>query len=108
MFDKRDDWVTSSEDIQNIFPRFYSQLFFSDGNTNAQHFDSYLLSKVNDEINELLLRNFTKLDIENAFSHMHTTKAPWPDGMHAFFYQEFWNIVGDGVSQECLKVLNER
>ena len=28
---------------------------------------------------------------------MHNLKAPGPDGFHAFFYKEFWPIVGDLV-----------
>lgn len=35
MFDEHDNWVSPSEDIQNIFQRFYLELFSSDGIANS-------------------------------------------------------------------------
>ena len=37
---------------------------------------------------------------------MHPSKAPEPDGMSPFFFQKFWHIVGQDVTNAVLSVLN--
>lgn len=43
-----------------------------------------------------------------AIKNMNPTKALGPDGMHAIFYQQYWDIVGNDVVDLCLKVLNDQ
>lgn len=44
---------------------------------------------------EEVIRPFTREEIVAVVMSMHPSKSPRPDGIHAAFYQEFWNIVGD-------------
>lgn len=37
---------------------------------------------------------------------MSLTKAPGPDGAHTLFFQKYWNIIRDSITNFCLKVLN--
>lgn len=37
---------------------------------------------------------------------MHPWKSPGPDGLHAVFYQNYWQIVSMEVSQMALSFLN--
>lgn len=41
---------------------------------------------------------FTKEDIKKAVFDMAPYKAPGPDGFHACFYQNSWNVVGDTIT----------
>ena len=63
-------------------------------------------TKVIEEMNSLLLRPFTKLDIEAALKNMAPDKALGEDGFLAFFYQKYWHIVENDVCQFCLQILN--
>ena len=37
---------------------------------------------------------------------MHPDKSPGPDGMNPAFFQRFWSVVGEDVTQACLHFLN--
>ena len=37
---------------------------------------------------------------------MHPSKAPGSDGMSSFFFQKYWHIVGNSISNAVLSVLN--
>ena len=50
--------------------------------------------------------DFSGEKIENALFGMHPAKAPGPDGWSACFFQNCWKIIGDGVVDNCLNILN--
>ncbi|CAB4304493.1 unnamed protein product [Prunus armeniaca] len=60
---------------------------------------------VTTNMNKILLRPFNRLELEQALGQMYPTKAPGIDGMPALFYQHYWHIVGDSVSDAC-RILN--
>lgn len=51
------------------------------------------------EKNARLLAPLSNEKIRAALFDMHPLKAPGPDGFHALFYQRYWHIVGDEISQ---------
>ena len=53
--------------------------------------------KVSDEMNQFLIKQFTRDEIEAALKQMHPTKSPGPDGMPAIFFQNYWDIMGNDV-----------
>ena len=57
---------------------------------------------VTPQMNNDLLREFTREEIHCALFQMSPSKAPGPDGMTALFFQKFWHIVGDDVSLAIL------
>ena len=57
-------------------------------------------------MNESLDRVFTREKVVTALKQIHPTKAPGPDGVSALFYQKYWNIVGNGITNMVLNVLN--
>ena len=41
-----------------------------------------------------------------ALNQMHPHKAPSPDGMNPFFFQKFWDAIGDDVAATVISILN--
>jgi len=58
------------------------------------------------DMNDSLLRPFTKAEVIFALSQMHPIKSPGLDGFAACFYQKSWSTVGKVVSQAVLHYLN--
>ena len=61
---------------------------------------------VTDEMNAMLMQEFTEMEVEEALKQMASLKAPNLDGMPPLFYQKFWSLVGDDVSKTILSMLN--
>ena len=57
-------------------------------------------------MDQRLIQEFTREEVETALNQMHPTKAPGPDGMSAIFFQNYWGIVGNDVTCMVLNVLN--
>ena len=58
-------------------------------------------TRVTEDMNESLNRNFTREEVATALKQIHPTKAPGLDGMFAIFYQKYWSIVGCSISSKC-------
>ena len=46
------------------------------------------------------------MEVDQALAQMHPHKAPGPDGMNPFFYQKFWDTIGNDVSATVLAILH--
>ena len=57
-------------------------------------------------MNESLSCAFTKEEMATALKQIHPTKAPRPDGMSAIFYQKYWSMVGNNITNMVLNILN--
>jgi hypothetical protein len=61
-----------------------------------------LESRVTDEMNGDLLREFSMFEVDIALKQMHPLKSPRSDGMSACFYQNAWSTI---CSEACKAVL---
>ena len=57
-------------------------------------------------MNQSLTREFTREDVVATLKQIHPTKAPRLDSMSAVFFQKYWGIVGNSVTNMVLNVLN--
>lgn len=64
-------------------------------------------SKVTEEMNQALGKEFTAVEARAALVQMGPTKALGPDGMPPIFYQSFWPQIGPTVIQAVLECLNQ-
>ena len=57
-------------------------------------------------MNDALVMEFKAKEVRKALSQMHLKKAPGPDDMPLFFYQHYWSLVGNCVTQTIVDFLN--
>ena len=46
-------------------------------------------SRITEDMNEVLNKQFTEIEVFQALDQMNPHKAPGPDGMSAYFYQKY-------------------
>lgn len=84
---------------------YFSNMFRSNGPT-----DTITLIKVGEPIvstnmNTFLTQEFRADEVHKALNQLHPKKSPGTDGM-PLFYQHFWSLVGDYVTNIVLDFLN--
>ena len=57
--------------------------------------------KVAPHMLEILSNEYSADEVKTALFQMGPTKAPRLDCMNALFYQKFWHIIGDDVTNVC-------
>ena len=62
--------------------------------------------RLSDDMRNILEAEFTENEVFLAAKNLKPHVVPGPDGMLALFYQQFWSIVGKGVTSFALKILN--
>ena len=90
---------------RTFITNYFSQLFRSSGNQNSQRLLECVENKVTSDTNNKLLEEFTREEVVAALKSIGNLKAPGPDGLPALFYKEYWDIVGEEVVTQVLKVL---
>ena len=102
-----DRWQqTEPNEIDAIIMNYFSVLFTT---SNVHDMDDVINSVslcVTPEMNTKLCINYTKKEIKIALKQMHPHKAPGPDDMNPFFYQRFWELIGEDVIATMLAILN--
>ena len=99
-------WCTSDQQIKEIVVSFYERLLTSSHPSTMDAVLEAIEPKVTDNMNQELLRGFTREEIDLALKNMELLKAPDPDGMPPIFFQSFWSVIGDKVSYAILDCLN--
>ena len=61
--------------------------------------------KVTPHMNESLTHPYIADEVRLALFQMHPSKSPRLDGMSHFFFQKYWHIVGNDVTEAILFVL---
>ena len=65
-----------------------------------------LTEKITDDMLEVMSKLYSSEEVKVSLFQMGPTKAPGPDGINALFYQKFWHIVGNEVTEAVLQFLH--
>ena len=99
-------WQEEEQLIEEIVVNYYKDLFTTSNPTNFNELLEAVETKVSPSMNQMLTRDFTTREVEQALKQMHPQKAPGPDGMPPLFFQHFWSISGEVVTKTVLDFLN--
>ena len=90
-------WVEELEEVVEVASDYLDNLFSAGVADQIEECLNVVPNKVIDNMQEVLLGEFTAEEVKVALFQIGPTKATGPDGMNALFYQKFWHIVGDDV-----------
>ena len=99
-------WKESTLGVAEFTVSYFEKLYTTSHPSRIQEVINTMEPKVSVEMNQNLIKQFTKEEVEAALKQMHPTKSPGPNSMSAIFYQKFWDIVGNDVVNTVLNVLN--
>lgn len=99
------NWFSDDKNIERISVNFFKKIFSSEGTTDVKGMLENMKRNVTEQMNNRLLEEFTKEEVYKAVMQMHPLKAPGPDSLPALFFQKFWDIIGEDITREVLKIL---
>ena len=99
-------WCTSDLQIKDIAVEYFQSLFSSSHPSVQSDIFEAVMPSVSLEMNEQILKPFTREEVEVALHQMEPITAPGPDGMPPLFYHSFWNLIGNDISSAVLDCLN--
>ncbi|KAF5447955.1 hypothetical protein F2P56_033465 [Juglans regia] len=102
--DKAGSIAKTPEEVGAKFQHFFQNLFTTSNPEGISKSLSQLERKVTEEMNEALLRKYTKQEVKMAVFSMNPLSSPGPDGFPPAFYQNHWSLVED----EALHTMNNR
>jgi hypothetical protein len=104
---KEDGTVVEGEaEVAAVVTDYFNELFTSYAGNRMEELLERVVHRVTLDMNDMLMREFSREEVKAALNCIGDLKAPRPDGMPAIFYKRFWDIVGDRVTEEVLGVLN--
>ena len=101
-------WCEGEHQIATLFVDYFSSLFRSD-ELAASNMEEVLAATpwvVTHDMNQFLLAEFTKNEVDLALKHMSPLKASGLDRMPHIFYQQYLDKIGVDVAQAILTWLN--
>ena len=106
IMDENGIWHETKEGIANVAVSYFEKLYTTSYPSHILEITDTIPTKVSSEMNQSLIKDFTKEEVLAALKQMHPTKAPSPDDMSAIFFQKYWDVVGNDVTSMVLNVLN--
>ena len=106
LMDENGNWCDSTESKAAVAVSYFEKLFSTSYPSRISKVTNTIPTRVTDEMNQWLIKEFTREEVVTALQQMHPTKALGPDGMSTIFFQKYWDIVGNNITCMVLNVLN--
>lgn len=99
-----DNWITDRLEMKNKMVHYYRTLYATDVQARGNFTTGFFPTLTTSNFQKLRSR-YTKEEVYAALKDIAPFKAPGPDGFHASFYQQLWDVVGDSVASSTLRAL---
>ena len=106
LYNRKGRWCINHSSMVDTVVDFYQDLFTSSNPTNFETILEEIPHVVIEEMNSELMKEFLTQEVEVALKQMAPLKSPGPDGMPPIFYQNYWSMVGNDVTDAILMYLN--
>lgn len=80
----------------DYFRKHFSSSYSESQRVSFQNFPS----RVSDSLNSLLTCEISKEEIKEAVFSIKSSSAPGVDGMTGYFFQQYWDVIGNELSEE--------
>ena len=104
--DSQGRMASGDEEVSVMIVEYYNQLFTTSNPHDIGEVVQFTKQVVSDDMNNYLIRNFSKDEVEIALKQMAPLKAPGPDGVPPIFFQHYWESIGDDVVKVGVSCLN--
>ena len=85
IMDSNEQWRTRVEEVEGVFLEYFSRIYATSRPTQMEQVFQYIERKVDEVINNELIKEFTAEEVKQALMQMNPDKAPALDGMTALF-----------------------
>lgn len=86
---------------------YFSKLFTPTRPDNFQELFQDFLSRVTEDMNQGLIAPVTREEVKEAIFSIKAYKAPGSDGITGMFFQQYWEIIGEQVTNEIQKFFTD-
>ncbi|XP_059449559.1 uncharacterized protein LOC132180675 [Corylus avellana] len=105
IWDEEGNNFRTPDEIEGVFVRYFQKIFTLSTPSGMETCLQNITSRVSQEMNKNLLQEFTSEEVLLALQQMAPLKSLGPEGLPACFFQENWEIVGDEVLANRLKLI---
>ena len=88
LMDDRRIWRESALEVAEVAVSYFEKLYMTSHPDKILEVVETIDPKVSDEMNQCLIKQFTRDEIEAALKQMHPTKSLSPDDMSTIFYKK--------------------
>ena len=99
-------WQEDDQIMERVILNYFTGIFQTNGQMDTTAVIEAIEPVVTGPMNEYLCQTFQAEEFHKALKQMHPKKSPGPDGMPPLFYQRFWSLLGECVTNAVLDFLN--
>ena len=106
LIDENGRWLEGDEHVEKLMLQYYERFFTSSDLAEFEEILDTVQHKVTPRMNQVIVKDFSEVEVKNTIKQMYPLKSPGPDGMPPLFYQHLWPKIGGVVTLTVLDFLN--